>query len=194
MYHGDHAAYVRSSTLTSPLRRERAGLVASRLGAASVVLTDLPSELPLLRHNAETDASRSGGGRAVAVSACGWGDADAVAALRPPFDVVLCSDVLYQNDETTQIALARTIRDLLRTPDGSGDARDRRPRGRCLMSYHFRETSWRTRRFSRRRRRSSETPRGTPSAERWTTSFGSSNTRRKMRKTGGDETPGKSRE
>lgn len=104
-----------------------------------MVLTDLPSELPLLRHNADTDASRSGGGRAVAVSACGWGDADAVAALRPPFDVVLCSDVLYQNDETTQRALARTIRDLLRTPDGSGDARDRRPRGRCLMSYHFRE-------------------------------------------------------
>lgn len=104
-----------------------------------MVLTDLPSELPLLRHNADTDASRSGGGHAVAVSACGWGDADAVAALRPPFDVVLCSDVLYQNDETTQRALARTIRDLLRSPDGSGDARDRRPRGRCLMSYHFRE-------------------------------------------------------
>lgn len=103
-----------------------------------MVLTDLPSELPLLRHNADADAARSGGACPVEVSACGWGDAAAVAALRPPFDVVLCSDVLYQNDEATQTALARTIRDLLRAPDGSGDARER-PRGRCLMSYHFRE-------------------------------------------------------
>ena len=64
-------------------------------GAASVVLTDAPSELALLRHNAQRanetrrDVRDLGG-------ALAWGDSRAIADLAP-FDVVLCSDVLYQN-------------------------------------------------------------------------------------------------
>eukprot|EP00740_Mantoniella_antarctica_P002614 CAMPEP_0181358566 /NCGR_PEP_ID=MMETSP1106-20121128/5584_1 /TAXON_ID=81844 /ORGANISM="Mantoniella antarctica, Strain SL-175" /LENGTH=248 /DNA_ID=CAMNT_0023471547 /DNA_START=576 /DNA_END=1322 /DNA_ORIENTATION=- len=123
------------------------GLVAARLGASSVTLTDLPTELPLLRRNLaanvtshgagegacadrveSTNSSADGGGHCdVHVEACAWGDEQALAALGT-FDVVLCSDVLYQNDENTQGALARTM------------SRLSAPRsGRVLFSYHFRE-------------------------------------------------------
>jgi nicotinamide N-methyltransferase len=64
--------------------------VAARLGAERVTLTDLPSELELLRRNAHDNGVEA----AVRVAPCTWGDHDAVAALGT-FDVVLCSDVLY---------------------------------------------------------------------------------------------------
>ena len=79
------------------------GIVAARLGAARVVLTDLPGELELLKEN----AAKNGVAATAAAAACAWGDARAVSALGR-FDVVLCSDVLYGHLETTAIALAET--------------------------------------------------------------------------------------
>jgi predicted nicotinamide N-methyase len=105
------------------------GIVASRLGAKRVTLTDLPSELPLLRRNVAANANASasvagiddGGeetwsygdhqsdaGTKLRVMPCAWGDDAALASLGT-YDVVLCSDALYQNDEETQAKLARTL-------------------------------------------------------------------------------------
>ena len=68
------------------------GLAAAALGASSVVLIDLPHLLPLLRRNIALN------GLAQTVSACElrWGDDAASAALHPPFDLVLASDVVYE--------------------------------------------------------------------------------------------------
>lgn len=90
-----------------------------------MTLTDLPTELPLLRRNLA--ANQVIPSDAVRVEACAWGDEAHLAALGT-FDVILCSDVLYQNDERTQLALARTVRRL--AAPGSG---------RVLFAYHFRE-------------------------------------------------------
>lgn len=65
------------------------GLVAARLGAASVTLTDLPTELPLLRRNLAANTSTDASTFApcdVRVEACAWGDDEALAALGT-FDV-----------------------------------------------------------------------------------------------------------
>ncbi|EFN58830.1 hypothetical protein CHLNCDRAFT_140665 [Chlorella variabilis] len=66
------------------------GCTAAALGAESVVLTDLPHLLPLVRSNIEANPL---GGVATA-AALAWGDP--VGHLQPPFDLVLASDVLYQ--------------------------------------------------------------------------------------------------
>ena len=79
------------------------GIVAARLGAARVVLTDLPGELELLRSN----AAKNGVEATASAAACAWGDARAAAALGR-FDVVLCSDVLYGHLEATAVSLAET--------------------------------------------------------------------------------------
>jgi len=90
------------------------GLVAARLGAASVTLTDLPSELDLLRANvALNDAAASSPTR---VEPLVWGDETGMlqlidrARLPSGFDVVLCCDLVYRNGDEHQRALARTMR------------------------------------------------------------------------------------
>ena len=88
-----------------------------------MTLTDLPSEVPLLRTNARVNPSPC----PVAVEPCAWGDADAVVRVGKR-DVVLCSDALYQNDEATQCALAETLL-------GVCDA----AKGRIMFAYNFRE-------------------------------------------------------
>ena len=125
-----HLQLLPLALLTSSIVRPP-GIVASRLGAKRVTLTDLPSELPLLRRNVAANASASasasvagiddGGeetwsygdhqsdaGTKLRVMPCAWGDDAALASLGT-YDVVLCSDALYQNDEETQAKLARTL-------------------------------------------------------------------------------------
>ena len=102
-----------------------------------MTLTDLPSELPLLRANARAN-HESPGCCPVAVEPLKWGDADALARVGKK-DVVLCSDALYQNDEATQLALAETLR-------GVCDAREGKE-GRILFAYNFRENLASDRRF-----------------------------------------------
>lgn len=121
----------RLTNSTSIHHPNRTGLVAARLGAASVTLTDLPSELPLLRANARANPSPC----PVAVEPCAWGDADAVARVGKK-DVVLCSDALYQNDEATQLALAETLLGLCEMR-----------KGRIMFAYNFRENLAADRRF-----------------------------------------------
>ena len=79
------------------------GKTVVELGAARVVLTDLPGELELLKEN----AAKNGVAATAAAAACAWGDARAVSALGR-FDVVLCSDVLYGHLEATAVSLAET--------------------------------------------------------------------------------------
>lgn len=83
------------------------GIVAARLGARRVTLTDLPSELALPRLNARENGVEA----AVDVAPCTWGDAEAIAALGT-FDVVVCSDVLYGHRAEVAAQLARTARAL----------------------------------------------------------------------------------
>eukprot|EP01063_Lacrimia_lanifica_P035888 TRINITY_DN6964_c0_g1_i1.p3 TRINITY_DN6964_c0_g1~~TRINITY_DN6964_c0_g1_i1.p3 ORF type:complete len:217 (+),score=84.63 TRINITY_DN6964_c0_g1_i1:2173-2823(+) len=66
------------------------GIAAAKVGAKRVVLTDLPTELPLLRENVELN----GMGESMEVQVCSWGDDEHLAALGQP-DVVLVSDCLY---------------------------------------------------------------------------------------------------
>lgn len=65
------------------------GLACAALGAAHVVLTDLPESLPLLRRNAAASAWAT----AVEVRALRWG-VDVVDELRADF--VIACDCLYQ--------------------------------------------------------------------------------------------------
>lgn len=101
------------------------GLVCSRLGAKSVTLTDLPSELELLRLNVDENKRDGYGDAPVDVRACAWGDLDAFSGER--FNVVVVSDVLYHQPHETMRALAETLNALV--------AKD----GVVYFAYHFRE-------------------------------------------------------
>jgi predicted nicotinamide N-methyase len=71
-------------------------IAAAALGA-SVLATDLPAVLPLLRENAARNAGAvaAGGGR-LAVTALAWGEAlPADVSDAGPFDVILASDVVF---------------------------------------------------------------------------------------------------
>jgi predicted nicotinamide N-methyase len=137
------------------------GIVAAKLGAREVVLTDLASELELLRANAalnglevrdddddddgdDGDDGGGGGGGRVRVRACPWGDADAARALGT-FDLVVCSDVLYGHREETARALARTMRRLCAFGGerggggGGGGEAGEGERGAAVVSYFARE-------------------------------------------------------
>ena len=90
------------------------GLVAARLGAASVTLTDLPSELDLLRANVALNSIAASS--PTRVEPLVWGDETGMlqlidrARLPSGFDVVLCCDLVYRNGDEHQRALARTMR------------------------------------------------------------------------------------
>ena len=81
------------------------GLVAARLGAASVTLTDLPSELHLLRANVARNEKRAAAFSAPTfVKPLVWGDeagilelidARPVPGFVPGFDVVLCLSLIH---------------------------------------------------------------------------------------------------
>eukprot|EP01061_Rhynchopus_euleeides_P032014 TRINITY_DN53070_c0_g1_i1.p1 TRINITY_DN53070_c0_g1~~TRINITY_DN53070_c0_g1_i1.p1 ORF type:complete len:234 (+),score=73.41 TRINITY_DN53070_c0_g1_i1:53-703(+) len=99
------------------------GIVAAKLGAREVVLTDLPTELPLLQRNAELNGVTD----TVAVRPCSWGDAEHMEALGK-FDVVLVSDCLYGRDsEVISMLLLQTLQSLCA------------PGGSVLLAYCYRE-------------------------------------------------------
>ena len=108
------------------------GIVAARLGAKRVVLTDLPGELDLPRINADAN----GVGPVVECAPCAWGD-DAHADALGTFDVVLCSDVLYGHRADVARALATTMRALCRDP--GGDDADAGRESTALVAYYPRE-------------------------------------------------------
>lgn len=109
------------------------GLVAAKLGASRVTLTDLPSELELLRTNVslngfgeEDEADEGSSSGRVDVAACTWGEEAQMSAVGKR-DVVVCSDVLYGHHADVARALARTMRALVRDD------------GICLVAYFSRE-------------------------------------------------------
>lgn len=67
-------------------------MAAAHLGAASVIVTDLSHLLPLLEQN----IALNGVGSKVVAAALPWGQS--VDALDPPFDLILASDVIYQEE------------------------------------------------------------------------------------------------
>ena len=98
------------------------GFAAARLGAKTVTITDLPTELPLLRTNAELNDAKD-----VKIEQCSWGDRDDLERLGK-FDVVLVSDCLYGRDsEVVSMLLLETIHSLC-APDGC-----------VLLAYCYRE-------------------------------------------------------
>ena len=133
------------------------GLVAARLGAASVTLTDLPSELHLLRANVARNEKRNAAFSAPTfVKPLVWGDEAGMLELidaRPVsnadcdrddrtkgFDVVLCCDLVYRNGDETQRALARTMRAALGTSPTNDPAGSRVLKARrAVVAYQFRE-------------------------------------------------------
>ena len=100
------------------------GLVCAALGAARVVLTDMPDALPLLEAVAAANPQL-----AVAVAPCTWGvDADVrrLVADGGPFDVVLAADVVYKQAASVQESLAATQAALLAE------------NGEAIVGYEFR--------------------------------------------------------
>lgn len=99
------------------------GLVAAALGAEDVVLSDLPSTLPLLRTNVSRNAEVCG--RRARVAELRWG------AEVPPevsnCDVVIGCEIVYQHDEETAAGLVDTMRRLLASS------------GLCLIAYEYRD-------------------------------------------------------
>jgi Lysine methyltransferase len=63
----------------------------ARMGCSSVVATDQPEALPLLGQNVEINDL----GSSVAIEKLRWEKREHTTALDPPFDVVLCSDCVY---------------------------------------------------------------------------------------------------
>jgi len=107
------------------------GVVAAKLGASRVTLTDLPSELELLRTNASLngfgdDSAASSSSSTVDVAACAWGDETQISRVGKR-DVVVCSDVLYGHRADVARALAQTMRALVKDD------------GICLVAYYSRE-------------------------------------------------------
>ncbi|KAJ0968641.1 hypothetical protein J5N97_025558 [Dioscorea zingiberensis] len=81
------------------------GLAAALLGAARVILTDLPPLLPTLRRNVEVNGLEA----RVEVMELDWGRAEELdTAALGELDVVLMSDVLYDPDEME--GLGRVLR------------------------------------------------------------------------------------
>lgn len=111
-----------------------AGLMAARLGAANVTLTDLPPLLPLLRRNCEAN----GVARTTRVAPLEWGGDAAARFARDaggPFDVILGADItpfVQTLDE-----LAETI-SALATP-----TRDGRDGTLVLISHRHRGADFR---------------------------------------------------
>lgn len=77
--------------LALPLRWFEKGIAAARLGASSVVLTDLSENLPLLRSNAVLNEVSD----VVSVEPLEWGCTKMMTDGWTCFDVVLATDVLY---------------------------------------------------------------------------------------------------
>lgn len=100
------------------------GIVAAALGATEVVLTDLPSALPLLHRNVTRNADVISG-CPVRVAELRWGAEtdDALCGC----DVVIGCEIVYQHDEETSSALVETMVRLV----GS--------HGICLFAYEFRD-------------------------------------------------------
>ena len=102
------------------------GLCCAALGAAEVVLTDVPDALALIRQNAALNPPSSG--TAVRVAPCTWGEETHLHELLTagPYDVVLCCELVYQQPADVLIALAHTQRAL------AG------PKAKVLLAYEFR--------------------------------------------------------
>ncbi|CAJ1420097.1 unnamed protein product [Effrenium voratum] len=111
------------------------GLVASRLGASQVTLTDVPRVLPLLSRNAalacvpDAEKKEVDKGQNVSVRALFWGAAEAEDFVREEglFDLVICCEVVYQQPQQVWEALQATLRRLLR------------PGGRAVFAYQHRD-------------------------------------------------------
>ena len=99
------------------------GLTAGALGAAESLLTD--NVTFMARANLEENFRGADRSR-IRVARLRWGDAADIASVRPPFDLIMGSDIIYHRD--SQIQLADTIEALSApgtvvlwaTPDGSG--------------------------------------------------------------------------
>ncbi len=86
------------------------GIVASKLGAENVCLTDLPTELSLLELNVASTCPATKNDDELSfkrpdIQPLSWGDDHPLGS----FDVVLCSDLLYANGETLCNKLISTI-------------------------------------------------------------------------------------
>lgn len=101
------------------------GITAGALGAAEARLTD--NVTFVAEANIETNFSDSDAARErTQVSKLRWGDSEEIAAVRPPFDLILGSDIIYHKDSNDE--LADTIAALSgpgtvvlwATPDGAG--------------------------------------------------------------------------
>ena len=101
------------------------GITAGALGAAEARLTD--NVTFVAEANIETNFSDSDAARErTQVSKLRWGDSEEIAAVRPPFNLILGSDIIYHKDSNDE--LADTIAALSgpgtvvlwATPDGAG--------------------------------------------------------------------------
>ena len=127
----EHPEYVKNKTVVElGAGPGLPGVVAGKLGAKRVVLTDLPDELELPLGNLRVNGLNDDGGDVVeqrcSVEPCTWGVKSEIDKLGK-FDIVLCSDVLYGHHENVAVALAQTAHALCAVD------------GRMLLSYFPRE-------------------------------------------------------
>jgi len=91
------------------------GLSTAVLGAREVVLTDLPMAVPWIRANIDANRASFGPGTSCVAQALMWGEPEAqdeaVSATEGPFDVILCSDLVYGERSIAQ-KLVWTLRAL----------------------------------------------------------------------------------
>jgi predicted nicotinamide N-methyase len=79
--------------------------VAARLGAERMVVTDVDEALPLMRRNAEANSLPN-----IEPQRLFWGDeADMAAGAELRADAIVCTDIVYHQDEKGMRALVETI-------------------------------------------------------------------------------------
>jgi predicted nicotinamide N-methyase len=125
------------------------GLAAAALGAREVVLTD--QVLFVAKHNLRRNATGAGGAalrRRAKLSELRWGDAAGIARLRPPFDLVLGSDIMYYPahyralaDTIGALSGART-EVLLVTRDGVPTKGEAGPHDSRAAAFYARVAAW----------------------------------------------------
>ncbi|XP_010522582.1 PREDICTED: protein N-lysine methyltransferase METTL21A [Tarenaya hassleriana] len=81
-----------------------AGMAFHLLGLTDIVLTDIAPVMPALKHNLKRNKAALG--KTLKTSIVYWNNKDQIAALNPPFDLVVAADVVYIEESVGQLVAA----------------------------------------------------------------------------------------
>ncbi|CAH8358109.1 unnamed protein product [Eruca vesicaria subsp. sativa] len=81
-----------------------AGMAFHLLGLTEIILTDMAQVMPALKHNLKRNKAALG--KYLKTSIVSWSNRDQIAALNPPFDLVIAADVVYIEESVGDLVAA----------------------------------------------------------------------------------------